>query len=187
MNELTEEIYLVLEDDMDRAISHLKGEFNNIRAGRANPHILDKIFVDYYGTPTPIGHMANISVQEGRILVISPWDASQVRAICKEISASDIGLTPADDGRVIRLTFPQLTEERRRELVKDTKKLAEEAKIACRNARRDAIDALKKLKNNGLSEDEERSEEENVQKTLDKYVAKIDALMDDKEKDIMTV
>ncbi|MBQ8468738.1 MAG: ribosome recycling factor [Clostridia bacterium] len=178
---------MILEDDIDKAIAHLKGEFNNIRAGRANPHILDKILVDYYGTPTPIGHMANISVQEGRILVISPWDQSQVRAICKEISASDIGLTPADDGRVIRLTFPQLTEERRRELVKSTKKLAEDAKVACRNARRDAIDELKKLKNNGLSEDQEKGEEDNVQKKLDAAIANIDKLMDEKEKDIMTV
>lgn len=186
-NEQLEEIYLIFDDETEKAITHLKSEFNNIRAGRANPHILDKILVDYYGTPTQISHMANVSVNEGRQLVIMPWDTSMVKAISKEIIASDIGITPSDDGRVIRLTFPQLTEERRRELVKSTKKLAEDAKVACRNARRDAIDAIRKLKNNGLSEDEVKTEEENVQKELDKTVAKIDALMDEKEKDIMQI
>ncbi len=186
-NEILDTIYLELEDSLDKVIAHLKTEFNNIRAGRANPHILDKILVDYYGTPTSIMHMANVSVQEGRMLVISPWDVSMVKAISKEIMASDIGITPSDDGRVIRLTFPQLTEDRRRELVKSTKKLAEDAKVACRNARRDAIDAIRKLKNNGLSEDEVAGEEKEVQKVLDKYTAKVDALMDEKEKDIMQI
>ena len=186
-NEILEEIYLEYDDSMDRVIEHLKSEFNNIRAGRANPHILDKILVDYYGTPTSIMHMANVSVQEGRQLLISPWDASMVKAISKEILASDIGITPTDDGRVIRLTFPQLTEDRRRELVKSTKKIAEDAKVACRNARRDAIDGLKKLKNNGLSEDQVALEEDKVQKKLDSYVAKIDGLMAEKEKDIMQI
>ena len=186
-NEQLEEIYLILDDEMEKAVNHLKSEFNNIRAGRANPHILDKILVDYYGTPTQITHMANVSVNEGRQLVIMPWDINMVKAISKEIIASDIGITPSDDGRVIRLTFPQLTEERRRELVKSTKKLAEDAKVSCRNARRDAIDAIRKLKNNGLSEDEVKTEEDNVQKELDKIIAKIDALMDEKEKDIMQI
>jgi ribosome recycling factor len=186
-NEIVETIFLELEDALDKSIEHLKTEFASIRAGRANPHILDKILVDYYGTPTPIGHMANVSVQEGRILVISPWDASQVKAIVKQILSSDIGITPSDDGRVIRLVFPQLTEERRKELVKSTRKIAEETKVICRNARRDAIDALKKQKNNGISEDEESSYEQDVQKTLDKYIAKVDALMDEKEKDIMQI
>jgi len=186
-NEILEEIYLEYEENLDKAINHLKTEFNNVRAGRANPHILDKILVDYYGTPTSIMHMANVSVQEGRMLVISPWDASMVRAICKEIMASDIGINPTDDGKVIRLTFPQLTEDRRRELVKSTKKLAEDAKVTCRNARRDAIEELKKLKNNGLSEDQVAGEENNIQKKLDKYVAEIDSLMAAKEKDIMQV
>lgn len=186
-NEILETIFLELEDNLDKVISHLKGEFNNIRAGRANPHILDKILVDYYGTPTSINHMANVTVSEGRQLVISPWDTSMVKAISKEIIASDIGIMPTDDGRVIRLTFPQLTEERRRELVKSTKKLAEDAKVTARNARRDAIDQLKKLKNNGLSEDEVASNEKEVQKTLDSYTAKIDALMAEKEKDIMQI
>ncbi len=186
-DEQLEELFLELEDGLDKAIAHLVAEFNNIRAGRANPHVLDKILVDYYGTPTPITHMANVSVFEGRQLVISPWDASTVKAINKEIISSDLGLTPTDDGRTIRLTFPQLTEERRRELVKSTKKLAEDAKVACRNCRRDCIDSLKKLKNNGLSEDEVATNETKVQKMLDKYVAKIDALMDEKEKDIMQI
>lgn len=186
-NEILETIFLELEDNLDKVISHLKGEFNNIRAGRANPHILDKILVDYYGSPTSIAHMANISVVEGRQLVISPWDTSMVKAISKEIIASDIGIMPTDDGRVIRLTFPQLTEERRRELVKSTKKIAEDAKVTARNARRDAIDQLKKLKNNGLSEDEVADSEKDVQKTLDNYTAKIDALMAEKEKDIMQI
>lgn len=186
-NEILETIFLELEDDLDKVIVHLKGEFNNIRAGRANPHILDKILVDYYGTPTNINHMANVSVNEGRQLVISPWDTSMVKAISKEIIASDLGIMPTDDGRVIRLTFPQLTEERRRELVKSTRKIAEDAKVTCRNARRDAIDQIRKLKNNGLSEDEVAGAEQDVQKTLDGYTAKIDALMAEKEKDIMQI
>ena len=186
-NEILETIFLEYEDNLEKVINHLKGEFNNIRAGRANPHILDKILVDYYGTPTSIMHMANVSVNEGRQLVISPWDTSMVKAINKEILASDIGITPTDDGRVIRLTFPQLTEERRKELVKSTKKIAEDAKVTCRNARRDAIDELRKLKNNGLSEDDVANNEKEVQKILDSYTAKIDALMAEKEKDIMQI
>lgn len=186
-NEQLELIYMEYEEGLEKAINHLTSEFNNIRAGRANPHILDKIVVDYYGTPTPITHMANISVNEGRQLVISPWDVAQVKAINKQILASDLGITPSDDGRVIRLTFPQLTEERRKEFVKTAKKVAEEAKVACRNCRRDAMDGLKKLKNNGLSEDEIASQEQEVQKKLDKYVAKIDSLMAEKEKDIMQI
>lgn len=186
-NEILDTIYLELEDSLDKVITHLKSEFNNIRAGRANPHILDKILVDYYGTPTSIMHMANVSVQEGRMLVISPWDTSMVKAISKEIMASDIGITPSDDGRVIRLTFPQLTEDRRKELVKSTRKIAEDAKVACRNARRDAIETIRKLKNNGLSEDEVVGQEKEVQKILDKYTASVDALMAEKEKDIMQI
>lgn len=186
-NEQLELIYMEYEEGLEKAITHLTSEFNNIRAGRANPHILDKILVDYYGTPTQITHMANVSVNEGRQLVISPWDASTVKAISKQIMASDLGITPTDDGRTIRLTFPQLTEERRREFVKMAKKVAEDAKVTCRNARRDAMDALKKLKNNGLSEDEVASNEQDIQKQLDKYVAKIDTLTSEKEKDIMQI
>lgn len=186
-NEILDEIFLQYEDDLEKTISYLKSEFNTIKAGRANPHILDKILVDYYGTPTAISHMANISVQEGRQLVISPWDASTIKAINKEIMSSDIGINPSDDGRVIRLNFPQLTEERRKELVKSTRKLAEDAKVTSRNARRDAIEAIRKLKNNGLSEDEVASQEKNVQNILDKHVAQIELLLNEKEKDIMTI
>ena len=175
------------EDKMSKSLEVLKEEYASVRAGRANPHVLDKITVDYYGTQTPLAHISNISVQDARQLVISPWDASLVKEINKAIVASDIGINPTDDGRVIRLTFPQLTEERRRELVKSTKKLAEDAKVTARNARRDAIDQLKKLKNNGLSEDEVASNEKEVQKTLDSYTAKIDVLMAEKEKDIMQI
>ena len=160
----------------------------SIRAGRANPHVLDKITVDYYGTQTPLAHVSNISVQDARMLVIAPWDISLVKEINKAISASDLGLNPSDDGRVIRLTFPALTEDRRKELVKSTRKIAEETKVICRNARRDALDELKKLKKDGtISEDLMGVYEKDVQKTLDSCIAKIDALMDEKEKEIMQV
>ena len=145
-NEDVEMIFMGFEEELDKAVEHYKTELSSVRAGRANPHILDKILVDYYGTPTPIHHMANVSVPEARQLMISPWDISNVKNISKAILASDLGLTPTDDGRVIRLNFPMLTEERRRELVKQTRKLVEDTKIVCRNARRDAIEELKKLK-----------------------------------------
>ena len=187
-NEIIDEIFLEFEDTQEKAVSHLKSELLAIRAGRANPHILDKITVDYYGSPTPLAHVSNISVQDARMLVISPWDASLVKEINKAILASDIGLTPSDDGRVIRLTFPALTEDRRRELVKSTKKLAEDAKVVSRNARRDALDELKKLKKDGkVSEDELASYEKDIQKTLDATCNKIDSIMSDKEKEIMSV
>ena len=175
-------------DKMDKSLSNLEEEFAGIRAGRANPHILDKILVDYYGTPTPIQHMANVSVPEARQLLISPWDISNVKNISKAILTSDLGLTPTDDGRVIRLNFPMLTEERRRELVKQTRKLVEDTKIICRNSRRDAIEDLKKLKKDSkITEDAEASYEKDIQKKLDDISAKIDKLMDDKEKEIMQV
>ena len=187
-NEIIDEIFLEFEDTQEKAISHLKQELLAVRAGRANPHVLDKITVDYYGSPTPLAHISNISVQDARMLVISPWDASLVKEINKAILASDIGLTPSDDGRVIRLTFPALTEDRRRELVKSTKKIAEDTKVVCRNARRDALDELKKLKKDGkVSEDELASYEKDIQKTLDANCNKIDAMMDEKEKEIMQV
>lgn len=187
-NEIIDEIFLEYEDTQEKAISHLKSELLAVRAGRANPHVLDKITVDYYGTPTPLAHVSNISVQDARMLVISPWDASLVKEINKAILASDIGLTPSDDGRVIRLTFPALTEDRRKELVKSTKKIAEDTKVVCRNARRDALDELKKLKKDGkVSEDELASYEKDIQKTLDASCNKIDVMMDEKEKEIMQV
>lgn len=187
-NENVEMIFIEFEEELDKAYKHYESELSAVRAGRANPHILDKILVDYYGTPTPIQHMANVSVPEARQLLISPWDISNVKNICKAILASDLGLTPTDDGKVIRLNFPMLTEERRRELVKQTRKLVEDTKVVCRNARRDAIEELKKLKKDGaITEDAEASYEKDVQKKLDAISAKIDKAMDDKEKEIMQV
>lgn len=187
-NENVELIFVEYEESLDKAIKHYEGELASVRAGRANPHILDKILVDYYGTLTPINHMANVSVPEARQIVIAPWDISNVKNISKAILASDLGLTPTDDGKIIRLNFPMLTEERRRDLVKQTKKLVEDTKVICRNARRDAIEELKKLKKDSLiTEDEEASLEKEVQKKLDETSAKIDKMMDEKEKEIMQV
>ena len=187
-NEEVEMIFIEFEEELAKAVKHYEGELSSVRAGRANPHILDKILVDYYGTPTPIQHMANVSVPEARQLLISPWDISNVKNISKAILASDLGLTPTDDGRVIRLNFPMLTEERRRDLVKQTRKLVEDTKVICRNSRRDAIEALKKLKKDGaITEDAEAGYEKDVQKKLDETSAKIDKLMDEKEKEIMQV
>lgn len=187
-NENVQMIFMEFDEEIDKAINHYEGELSSVRAGRANPHMLDKILVDYWGTPTPIAHMANISVPEARQIMIAPWDISNVKNISKAILASDLGITPTDDGRVIRLNFPMLTEERRRDLVKQTRKLVEDTKVVCRNARRDAIEELKKLKKDSLiTEDEEAGYEKEVQKKLDEASAKIDKLMDEKEKEIMQV
>ena len=187
-NENVELIFVEFEEALDKAIKHYDSELASVRAGRANPHILDKILVDYYGAMTPIAHMANISVPEARQIMISPWDISNVKNISKAILASDLGITPTDDGRVIRLNFPMLTEERRRDLVKQTRKLVEDTKVICRNARRDAIEELKKLKKDSLiTEDEQATYEKEVQKKLDEMSAKIDKMMDEKEKEIMQV
>lgn len=188
INEMTEEIFSSFKEDLEKAYAHQISEFSVIRAGRANPHILDKISVEYYGVPTPIYQMANITVQEARILCISVWDQSQVKNVSKAIAMSDIGITPSDDGKIIRLVFPQLTEERRREITKTVKKIAEDTKIVMRNARRDALDLLKDMKKEGeLSEDEFASCEKEIQKILDLQVAKVDALTNDKEKEVMEV
>lgn len=187
-NENVSLIFMTYEEEITKAVKHYEGELATVRAGRANPHILDKILVDYYGTPTPIHHMANVSVPEARQIMISPWDISNVKNISKAILASDLGLTPTDDGRVIRLNFPMLTEERRRELVKNTRKLVEDTKVVCRNARRDAIEDLKKLKKDSeITEDACASYEKEVQKILDEASVKIEKLMDEKEKEIMQV
>lgn len=187
-NELIEEILLILDDKLEKAVSVLKEDYAAIRAGRANPHILDKVMVDYYGALTPVTQMANISVQEGRCLVISPWDMSALKGIEKAIQVSNIGLTPTNDGKVIRLVFPELTEERRRDLVKQIKKMGEDAKIAQRNVRRDAMDGLKKLKNDkSISEDEFSAGEKQVEKLVSDAVSKVDAAVSAKEKEIMTV
>lgn len=187
-NEMIDEILLTLDDKLEKAVSVLKEDFAAIRAGRANPHILDKVSVDYYGAMTPVTQMANVSVQEGRCLVISPWDISALKSIEKAIQVSNIGLTPTNDGKVIRLVFPELTEERRRELVKQIKKMGEDAKVAQRNVRRDAMDGLKKLKTDKtISEDEFSAGEKEVEKMVSDAVAKVDAAVSAKEKEIMTV
>lgn len=188
MIEQVEEILLVLDDKLSKTLSVLKDDFTGIRAGRANPHILDKVMVDYYGAPTPINQTANISVQEGRCLVISPWDGSLLKAIEKAIQVSNIGINPTNDGKVIRLVFPQLTEERRRDLSKQIKKMGEDAKVAQRNVRRDALEGLKKLKTDKLiSEDEYASYEKEVEKSVSDGIAQIDAAVAAKDKEIMTV
>ena len=176
------------EEKMIKSVEALDSEYASIRAGRANPHILDKLKVDYYGTPTPFQQVANISVPEARMIQIQPWEASLIKEIEKAILNSDLGLTPNNDGKVVRLLFPELTEDRRKELVKDVKKKGENAKVAVRNIRRDGNDALKKMaKDNEISEDESKQLEAEIQKLTDKYVAEIDKAIDDKSNEIMTV
>lgn len=176
------------EDKMKKTLANLEGEFASIRAGRANPHVLDKLTVDYYGTASNIQQVANVTVPEARIIQIQPWEASLIKEIEKAIMCSDIGINPSNDGKVIRLVFPELTEERRKELVKDVKKRGENAKVAIRNIRRDANDGLKKLgKSNEVSEDEVKQLEDKVQKLTDKFVADIDKAVEVKSKEILTV
>ena len=183
-----EELIMTYEDKMEKSLDNLYSEYTSIRAGRANPHILDKITVDYYGTPTPLQQVGNISVPEARMIVIQPWEASILKDIEKALLMSDLGLTPTNDGKMIRLVFPELTEERRKELVKDVKKKGGNAKVAVRNIRRDAMDAIKKKgKEDGISEDEIKEYQDDVQKSTDKYVAKIDAAVEEKSKEILTV
>lgn len=186
--ELITELFMNFEDALDKAVSHLQNEYQGMKAGRANPHVLDKIMVNYYGTPTPINQTSNISVQDARCLAISPWDSSLVKEIVKAITASDLGITPNDDGKIIRLIFPALTEERRREMVKEIKKMGEDTKVIARNARRDILDEFKKLKKDSqITEDEQASYEKDVQKTLDASISKIDLMMVNKEKELMQV
>ena len=178
----------IYDDKMKKTYEHLENDYLGIRAGRANPHVLDKLRVDYYGTPTPINQVGNISVSEGRCLVIAPWDASMVKVIEKQLLAENLGITPSSDGKVIRLVFPVLTEERRKDLVKEVKKLCEDAKVAVRNIRREAMDVLKKLKNNKeVSEDDFAAGEKEVEKIISKYIEAIDKAEADKEKDVLTV
>ena len=178
----------VYETKMGKTLNALESELTTIRAGRANPHILDKLTVDYYGAPTPIQQVANISVPEARMIQIQPWESSMIKAIEKAILCSDLGLNPSNDGKMIRLVFPELTEERRKELVKDVKKKGEAAKVAVRNIRRDANDAYKKLKKEeDVSEDEIKELEDKVQKLTDKYIKDVDAAVEAKGKEIMTV
>lgn len=178
----------VYKEKMEKSLSNLQDEYISIRAGRANPHILDKIQVDYYGTPSSLQTVANISVPEARMILIQPWEASLIKEIEKAILSSDLGLTPANDGKAIRLAFPELTEERRKELVKDVKKKGEGAKVAVRNIRRDANDAIKKQnKANEISEDEQKQLEDQIQKLTDQFISKIDDAIEAKSKEIMTV
>ena len=187
-NEQYEIIMMDMEEKTEKTISVLKSEYANIRAGRANPHILDRVLVDYYGTPSPINQVGNISVEDARTLVISPWDASMLKVIEKQLLADNIGITPANNGKVIRLVFPILTEERRKELVKQVKKLCEDSKVAVRNIRRDAMDALKKMKvNKELSEDEHALAEKEVEKVISKAIETVEQVAVDKEKDVLTV
>jgi len=178
----------VYEEKMQKTIEFLDEDYASIRAGRANPHLLDKIKVDYYGTPSGLNAVANISVPEARIIQIQPWEAKMVKEISKAILASDLGITPSDDGRVIRLVFPELTEDRRKELVKDVKKKGEDAKVALRNIRRDANDLAKKLgKSSEISEDVQKQIEDDINKITEKNVGDIDKMIESKSKEIMTV
>lgn len=177
----------VYEDKMNKTMANLDGELGTIRAGRANPNVLNKIKVDYYGTPSPIQQVANVSVPEARIIQIQPWEKNMLKVIEKAIQVSDLGINPTNDGSMIRLVFPELTEERRKELVKDVKKKGEAAKVAIRNIRRDGNDALKKLKGTEVSEDEIKDMETELQKLTDKFVKEVDKAVDNKSKEVMTV
>ena len=183
-----DEVFALAKEKMEKTLKALHNEFASMRSGRASAAVLDKIMVDYYGVPTPIQQMAAISVQEGRILVIQPWDTSTIQPIEKAIQASDLGINPMNDGKVIRLTFPPLTEERRKMLAKDVSKFAEEAKVSIRSTRRDCIDKLKKMqKASEITEDDLKDGEEEIQKITDDFVKKADELASNKEKDIMEI
>lgn len=188
MSEALDELFLFGEEKMEKAIMQLRKEFGSIRSGRANPMILDKVVVDYYGAPTQLRQMSQVTVQDGTTLVITPYDKSVLKEIEKAIIKAEIGITPNSDGICIRLTFPPLTEERRKEIVKDVKKLGEEAKVAVRNVRRDMSDDLKKLeKSENLPEDMVKDNQDKIQKLTDKYTGIIDSAVSDKEKEVLTV
>ncbi|MBF0987534.1 MAG: ribosome recycling factor [Clostridiales bacterium] len=177
-----------IDEKMDKVVERLEVNFSEIRAGRANPAILNKVQVEYYGAMSPLTQIASVSVPEARLIVIQPWDKSLLSQIVRAIEMAEIGINPMNDGQVIRLNFPELTEERRKDLVKEVKKLSEESKVAIRNVRRDEMDLVKaQLKNSEISEDEAKSDEAKIQKKTDDYVAKIDEITAKKEKDIMTV
>lgn len=188
MSEAVEELFLFGEEKMEKAMNQLRREFGSIRSGRANPMILDKVIVDYYGAPTQLRQMSQVTVQDGTTLVISPYDKSAMKDIEKAILKAEIGITPNSDGIVIRLAFPPLTEERRRELTKDVRKAGEESKVAVRNARRDMVDDLKKLeKSENLPEDVVKDNQDEIQKLTDKYVRTIEIAVEEKEKEVLTV
>lgn len=177
----------IYDEKMQKAYNYLEGDYQAIRAGRANPHVLDKVKVNYYGTPTPIQQVGNITVPEPRMLQIAPWEKTLIKDIERAIMASDVGITPSNDGAVIRLVFPELTEERRKDLAKEIKKKAEESKVAVRNIRRDGNEAFKKLTKQDVSEDEVKGLQEKLQKMTDGYIKDIEKLMDEKSKEIMKV
>ncbi len=177
----------VYEDKMKKTYEHLEGDYLGIRAGRANPHVLDRLRVDYYGTPTPIQQVGNVTIPEARMIQIAPWEKSMLKVIERAIQSSDIGINPTNDGSVIRLVFPELTEERRKDLVKEVKKKAEECKVAIRNIRRDGNESFKKLAKEEVSEDEIKELTDNLQKLTDKFVKDVDKLVEEKSKEIMTV
>ncbi len=188
MSEALDELFLLGEEKMEKAIAQLHREFGSIRSGRANPMILDKVLVDYYGAPTPLRQMSQVNVQDGTTLVITPYDKSILKEIEKAIIKAEIGITPNSDGICIRLAFPPLTEERRKEIVKDVKKIGEEAKVAIRNIRRDMTDDLKKLeKSENLPEDMVKDNQDKIQKLTDKYTGIVDKAVAEKEKEVMTV
>lgn len=188
MYQTSREVYDYLKERNDKVLEHLKGEFACVRAGRANPRILDKVMVNYYGSLTPLNQMANITVPEPRMLMVNVWDISALKDVVKAIQEADLGINPADDGKSIRLVFPVLTEERRKELAKSIKKLAEEAKISARNERKEALDIIKNMKkDNLLTEDDVAVAEKEIQKIVDSVNASIDKLLADKEKEIMEI
>ena len=188
MSEALEEMFLFGEEKMEKAVSQMKREFSSVRTGRANPGILDKVIVEYYGAPTPIRQMAQVSVSEGTTLVITPFDKSIIKELEKAIIKAEIGVAPNNDGTCIRLNFPPLTEERRRETAKEVKKFGEDAKVSIRNVRREMVDDLKKIeKDENLPEDMVKDNQDKIQKMTDKYVGIIDSLVTEKEKEVMTV
>ena len=188
MSEALDEMFLFGEEKMEKAVTQLQKEFATIRSGRANPGILDKVIVEYYGAPTPLRQMSQVSVQDGTTLVITPYDKTIMKDIEKAIIKAELGITPNSDGICIRLPFPPLTEDRRREIAKDVKKLGEDAKVAIRNIRRDMVDKLKKIeKDENLPEDAVKDNQDSIQKLTDKYIANIDKAVEVKEKEVMTV
>ena len=188
LNENITEQMFNFEERLEKSVTYVKNEFGLVRAGRVNPGIVERVTVDYFGTPTPLKQLANISCADSRTIVINLWDTAIIREVCKAIGNANVGASPIDDGRIIRLIFPQLTEERRKELVKQVKKICEEGKIAMRNDRRDALDKIKKIcKEQKISEDEQKSVEVDVQKMLDSYVSSLDKLLEKKESEIMEI
>ena len=188
LNENITEQMLLFEERLEKSVNFVRNEFTMVRAGRVNPAIVERITVDYFDTPTPLKQLANISCSDSRTIVINLWDTAIIREACKAIGNANVGANPIDDGRVIRLIFPQLTEERRKELVKQVKKICEEGKIAMRNDRRDVLDKVKKIcKENKISEDEQKSIEVDVQKMLDSYISSLEKLLEKKEAEIMEI